>query len=76
MWLERFNIVFTSLAREFVPSSWGNYNFSWIEVGITFGSFGWFFMFLLIFIKLFPSFSLTEIKEIVEPPMRNPQRDH
>jgi molybdopterin-containing oxidoreductase family membrane subunit len=71
MWLERFNIIFTSLSREFIPSAWGNYNFSWIEAGITVGSFGWFFTFLLIFIKLFPSMALTEIKETLDPPMRD-----
>lgn len=70
MWLERFNIIFTSLAREFEPYAWGGYNFSWIEVGITVGSFGWFFCFLLLFIKFFPSISLTEVKEIIEPPMK------
>lgn len=71
MWLERFNIIFTSLAREFVPSAWGNYNFSWVEAGITVGSFGWFFTWMLLFIKFFPSVSLTEVKEIAEPPLRH-----
>lgn len=76
MWLERFNIIFNSLAREFLPDAWGNYNFSWIEAGITLGSFGWFFMFLLIFIKLFPAMAVTEIKEIMNPPRRNPASAH
>lgn len=71
MWLERFNIIFTSLAREFIPYAWGGYNFSWIEVGITVGSFGWFFCFLLVFIKFVPSVSLTEVKEILPTPMRH-----
>ncbi len=71
MWLERFNIIFTSLAREFIPYAWGGYNFSWIEVGITVGSFGWFFCFLLVFIKFVPSVSLTEVKEILPAPMRH-----
>ncbi|MBP9837512.1 MAG: polysulfide reductase NrfD [Proteobacteria bacterium] len=71
MWLERFNIIFTSLAREFEPYSWGGYNFSWIEVGITVGSFGWFFCFLLVFIKFFPSVSITEVKEILPVPYKD-----
>lgn len=71
MWFERYNIIVQSLSREFLPSVWGYYNFSWTEVGITIGSFGWFFMFFLTFIKLFPSFSITEIKETLEPPTRN-----
>jgi len=71
MWLERFNIIFTSLAREFLPAAWGGYNFSWIEVGITIGSFGWFFTWFLLFIKFFPSVSLTEVKEILPAPRRH-----
>jgi molybdopterin-containing oxidoreductase family membrane subunit len=68
MWLERFNIIVQSLTHEFDPAAWGSYNFSWIEVGITLGSFGWFFTFMLLFIKFFPSVSLTEVKEVVELP--------
>ena len=68
MWFERFNIVVQSLAREFDPYAWGSYNFSWTEMGMTIGSFGWFFTLLLIFIKFFPSMALTEIKEIVTLP--------
>jgi len=72
MWLERFNIILQSLSRDFEPYSWGNYNFSWIDAGITLGSFGWFFCFLLVFIKVLPSVALTEVKEILEPPNRVP----
>ncbi len=68
MWFERFNIILQSLTVEFDPAAWGNYNFSWIEAGITLGSFGWFFCFLLPFIKFFPSVSITEVKEVVEIP--------
>jgi len=71
MWLERFNIIFSSLAREFLPSGWGAYNFSWNEIGITVGAFGWFGMWMLLFIKFFPAVAITEIKEIMEPPRRS-----
>jgi len=71
MWLERFNIILQSLSRDFEPYSWGVYNFSWIDAGITLGSFGWFFCFLLVFIKVLPSVSLTEVKEILDPPNRS-----
>lgn len=70
MWLERFNIIVQSLSREFLPSAWGGYNWSWTDVGITVGSFGWFFSWLLLFIKFFPSVSLTEVKEALDPPTR------
>lgn len=74
MWLERFNIIFTSLAREFVPAAWGGYNFSWVEAGITVGAFAWFGMWMTLFIKFFPSVSMFEIKEIMHPPMRKPEK--
>ncbi|RMG39545.1 MAG: hydrogenase [Candidatus Dadabacteria bacterium] len=73
MWLERFNIIFTSLAREFVPAAWGGYNFSWVEFGITIGAFGWFGMWMTLFIKFFPAVAITEIKEVMPVPMRNPE---
>lgn len=63
MWLERFNIIVTSLAREYNPYSWGTYTPSLVELGITIGSFGMFFTFFLIFSKVLPVLSISEIKE-------------
>lgn len=76
MWLERFNIIIQSLAREFIPAAWGEYNFSWTDVGITIGAFGWFGMYMTLFIKFFPAVAITEIKEILPPPMRNRHAHH
>lgn len=63
MWLERFNIIVTSLAKEFDPYSWGTYTPSLTELAITIGSFGMFFLFFLIFTKVLPVLSIAEIKE-------------
>ncbi len=63
MWLERFIIVVTSLAKDFDPYAWGIYFPSWVEIGITLGSFGMFFTFFLVFSKLLPVLSIFEIKE-------------
>jgi molybdopterin-containing oxidoreductase family membrane subunit len=63
MWLERFNIIVTSLAKEYNPYSWGTYTPSFTELAITIGSFGMFFMFFLIFAKVLPVLSISEIKE-------------
>jgi len=63
MWLERFIIIVTSLGREYIPYSWGTYTPSLIEIGITVGSFGMFFTFFLIFSKVLPMLSISEIKE-------------
>lgn len=76
MWLERFNIIFTSLSREFIPAAWGGYNFSWIDVGITVAAFGWFGMWMTLFIKFFPAVAICEIKEILPYPMRDKNAAH
>ena len=70
MWFERFNIIVISLSRDFDPAAFGIYKISWVEVGITVGSFAWFFMFFLIFLKTLPSVSISEIKEILPVPRR------
>ncbi len=71
MWFERFNIILQSLSRDFLPAQWGGYNISWTDYGILFGSFGWFGMWMVIFIKFFPSVAITEIKEILPAPKRH-----
>ncbi|MCB0332855.1 MAG: polysulfide reductase NrfD [Bdellovibrionales bacterium] len=76
MWLERFNIIFTSLSREFIPAAWGGYNFSWVETGITIGAFCWFGMWMTLFLKFFPAVAITEIKMILPAPMRKPAAHH
>jgi len=70
MWFERFNIIVISLSRDFDPAAFGIYKISWVEAGITVGSFAWFFMFFLIFLKTLPSVSISEIKELLPVPRR------
>jgi molybdopterin-containing oxidoreductase family membrane subunit len=65
MWLERFNIVVTSLSHNRIPFDWTTYRPSLVEIGITVGSFGWFFTWFLVFLKLLPAVSIAELKEEV-----------
>jgi len=64
MWFERYVIIITGLSREYDPAVWGVYTPSWPELGIVAGSFGFFCMFFLIFIKLFPVIAIAEVKEL------------
>ncbi|RME02347.1 MAG: hydrogenase [Planctomycetota bacterium] len=64
MWLERFNIIVTSLSHEFDPYGWGLYSPSIVEILITIGSFGFFFTLFLIFTKVLPVIAVTEVKEV------------
>lgn len=66
MWFERFVIVVTSLARDYLPSSWGMFIPTMYDIGILIGSFGLFFTLLLLFIKNFPVVSISEVKAVVE----------
>jgi len=63
MWLERFVIIVTSLAHDFDPYVWGTYRPTYVEVGISLGSFGLFFLLYLLFVKNLPVLSISEIKE-------------
>jgi hypothetical protein len=70
MWFERWVIIVTSLSHEYEPWQWSYYFFRWPEVGIIVGSFCWFSMWFLLFIKFFPSVAISEVKEALPPPLR------
>ena len=65
MWLERFNIVVTSLSHDRLPFDWRVHVPTWVEWAITFGAFGWFFFLFLIGLKSLPPVSIAELKEEV-----------
>jgi molybdopterin-containing oxidoreductase family membrane subunit len=65
MWYERFVIIVTSLAHEYLPGAWGLYTPSWVELSITVGSFAWFLFWFMIFAKTLPAISITEVKESI-----------
>ncbi len=62
MWFERFNIIVTSLSRDFLPSSWSHYSLTSIEWSILIGSFGLFFTLFLLFIRVAPVIAFHEVK--------------
>jgi molybdopterin-containing oxidoreductase family membrane subunit len=72
MWFERYNIIVSSLVEDFLPGSWGHYEPGIGEILMTFGSFGWFFFWFLIFCRYFPLVSLSELKLIMPKPNRKP----
>jgi Ni/Fe-hydrogenase subunit HybB-like protein len=65
MWFERFVIIIPSLSHEFEPWQWGTYWPTWVDMGILLGSFGWFFMWFLLFIKQMPVMAMSEFKELI-----------
>lgn len=73
MWFERYNIIVSSMAEDFIPGSWGHFQPSLADIGLTLGSFGWFFFWFLIFCKFFPIVSMSELKLIMPKPF-NPNK--
>jgi molybdopterin-containing oxidoreductase family membrane subunit len=68
MYTERFLIVGTSLSRKFLPDAWGVYVPSLVELSIIVGSVGLFVTLFLVFVKIFPSVSIYEVKETLPEP--------
>ncbi len=74
MWFERFVIIVTSLARDFLPSSWGYYSPSVVEIFTFFGTFGVFSVLFLLFLRFLPLMAMAEIKAV--SPQADPHAGH
>ena len=66
MWFERFVITATSLANDFLPSSWGYYSPTIADIFLYGGTFGLFTVLFCLFLKLLPILPMAEVK-IVTP---------
>jgi molybdopterin-containing oxidoreductase family membrane subunit len=64
MWFERFVIIVSSLSRDFLPSSWGYYSPSIVEIFTFFGTFGVFSALFLLFIRFLPMMAMAELKAV------------
>jgi Ni/Fe-hydrogenase subunit HybB-like protein len=65
MWLERFVIVVTSLHRDFLPSSWGNYAPTFWDWSTFIGTLGFFVALLFLFLRFLPMISIAEMRTIL-----------
>ena len=64
MWFERFVIVVTSLHRDFLPSNWGYYSPTYVDVLTYVGTFGLFMSLFLLFIRFLPLIAIAEVKGV------------
>jgi len=65
MWFERFVIVVSSLSRDYLPTSWGYYKPTIIDVLTFAGSFGLFFTLFLLFVRFLPIIGMAEVKGVM-----------
>jgi Ni/Fe-hydrogenase subunit HybB-like protein len=73
MWFERFVIVIT-LHADFLPSSWGYYRPTWVDIWTYVGTFGLFGTFFLLFLKYLPQLAIAEVKGVM--PEASPHFGH
>ncbi len=67
MWYERFNIVVTSLSKDYLPSAWTTYSPTWVEVGLFIGTIGIFTIGVLFFFRFVPMIAISEVKSVLKP---------
>jgi molybdopterin-containing oxidoreductase family membrane subunit len=60
MWTERYVIVVTSLAHDFMPSAWGLFHATFWDWATLLGSFGLFFTLLFFFLRIVPVVAISE----------------
>ena len=65
MWLERFVIIVSSLAQDFLPSSWGIFHATRWDWGTYLGTIGLFLFLFFIFIRLLPMISIFEVRTLL-----------
>ena len=65
MWLERYMIITTSLHRDFLPSSWGIFRPTVWDYLFFFGTIGLFYVSFLLFIRLLPMISISEMRALL-----------
>lgn len=76
MWFERFVIIVTSLHRDFLPSNWGMFHPTFVDIGIFIGTIGIFFVLFLLFTRFFPVLALNELKSILKSSGENYKKLH
>jgi molybdopterin-containing oxidoreductase family membrane subunit len=66
MWLERYVIIVTSLARDYLPTAWGNYHGTRWDIATFAGTIGFFTFMFLLFVRFIPMISAFELKVLLE----------
>jgi Ni/Fe-hydrogenase subunit HybB-like protein len=65
MWLERYMIIVSSLAQDFLPSSWGLFHATRWDWATYAGTIGLFIFLFFLFIRLLPMISIFEVRTLL-----------
>jgi len=64
MWFERFFLIITSQAQDFLPSSWDMYKPTYVDGAIFLGTFFLFLFLFFLFLRFVPFIPIAETKEL------------
>jgi Ni/Fe-hydrogenase subunit HybB-like protein len=76
MWFERFVIIATSLHRDFLPSSWGYFRPTWVDIGTFVGTIGLFLTLFLLFLRFLPAIAASEVKGVLHHQIQTEKGAH
>ena len=65
MWMDPYKLIVASLFRPRLPSAWGWYHGSWFDWLLLLGSIGFFFLLLLMAIRLLPIVNLAGVRSVI-----------
>jgi len=65
MWLERFMIIVSSLAQDFLPSSWGIFHATRWDWATYLGTIGLFLFLFFLFVRALPMISIFEVRSLL-----------
>jgi Ni/Fe-hydrogenase subunit HybB-like protein len=65
MWLERYEIVVSSLHQTHLPSAWGHYQGTFWDWSTLFGTLGLFFSGILLMVRYVPIVSMHEMRSLI-----------
>jgi molybdopterin-containing oxidoreductase family membrane subunit len=64
LWLERYVLIVTSQARDFLPASWAGFAATWVDWALLLGSVALFGLFLVAFLRFAPFVSVHEVRRL------------
>ena len=69
MWFERYVIIVTSLAQDYLPTNWRYFAPTVWDIGTFIGSLGLFFTLFMLFARFVPVVAIAEIKSVLAEPV-------
>lgn len=64
VWIEQYMHIVPSLSRDFLVSSWHDYEPTWVDWSLLFGTVGFFGFLFLLFLRFVPVIPISDVKKL------------